>query len=225
MTERPAQPLSPGEAVEKALLFTFQLSNKDYRTMQTALSEASFIRALEQDGYTVSRLDAERAARHPQPLSADLRDAGLAFLEHVRYGGDCSGHCAEAMTFKEALLRDTPQDAGEARPLPDPTGWWHVKACIDRHDEDHNCLDEDGSIIGWREEWGRASPSGSIDVDLADALLNWYDTTHGDELGHDHHCPVDGSNDPESRCTCGWTAVVNADAARAARLEARQEPE
>ena len=30
-------------------------------------------------------------------------------------------------------------------------GWWHPSACTDLHDEDHNCLDADGSIIGWRE--------------------------------------------------------------------------
>ena len=47
------------EAVERALLFTFQLSNKTYRKMQTAMSEVSFIRALEQDGYTIVPLDIE----------------------------------------------------------------------------------------------------------------------------------------------------------------------
>ena len=30
-------------------------------------------------------------------------------------------------------------------------GWWHPEACIDRHDDDHNCLDAGGSIIGWRD--------------------------------------------------------------------------
>ena len=43
----------------------------------------------------------------------------------------------------------------DASPAPEPTGldagWWHPEACIDRHDDDHNCLDEGGSIIGWRE--------------------------------------------------------------------------
>ena len=55
-----SEPLTAEEAVEKALLFTFQLSSKDYRKMKTALSEAFFIRALEQDGYTVAALDAAR---------------------------------------------------------------------------------------------------------------------------------------------------------------------
>lgn len=30
-------------------------------------------------------------------------------------------------------------------------GWWHPAMCIDQHDDDHNCLDAAGSIIGWRE--------------------------------------------------------------------------
>lgn len=30
-------------------------------------------------------------------------------------------------------------------------GWWHPPECIDRHDDDHNCLDEGGWIIGWRD--------------------------------------------------------------------------
>lgn len=47
---------SPEEAVGAALLYTFQLSDKDYRKMQAALSEVAFIRALEQDGYTVAPL-------------------------------------------------------------------------------------------------------------------------------------------------------------------------
>ena len=49
------EPRTAEEAVEKALLFTFQLSNIDYRAMQRATSEVAFIRALEQDGYTVTR--------------------------------------------------------------------------------------------------------------------------------------------------------------------------
>ena len=58
----------------------------------------------------------------------------------------------------------------------------------------------------------------------ADALLNWYDTTHGNEFGHDHHCPVpDRPNPhnaaPDERCTCGWSAFLVADEARSAALE------
>jgi hypothetical protein len=52
------EPLTPEEAVEKALLYTFQLSDKDYRKMQRASSETAFIRALEQDGYTIAALRA-----------------------------------------------------------------------------------------------------------------------------------------------------------------------
>lgn len=50
------RPMTREEAVEKALLYVFQLSGKDYRKMRTALSEDSFIRALEQDGWTIARL-------------------------------------------------------------------------------------------------------------------------------------------------------------------------
>jgi hypothetical protein len=53
------------------------------------------------------------------------------------------------------------------------------------------------------------------------ALLNWYDTTHGNEFGHDHHCPVPWDDNPhtqtpDDRCTCGWSAFLRADDKRAA---------
>ena len=37
---------------------------------------------------------------------------------------------------------------------------------------------------------------------------NWYATTHSDELGHDHHCPIPTNGamqKPGAVCTCGWT--------------------
>lgn len=39
-------------------------------------------------------------------------------------------------------------------------------------------------------------------------LLEFYETTHGNEFGHDHHCPVGRtSKEPAdtSACTCGWS--------------------
>jgi hypothetical protein len=44
-------------------------------------------------------------------------------------------------------------------------------------------------------------------------LLEWVETTHGNEFGHDHHCPlrngpegpwVDEPGDPDV-CSCGWS--------------------
>jgi len=32
-----------------------------------------------------------------------------------------------------------------------PLGWWHPEGCANDHDEGGNCLDHEGSIIGWRE--------------------------------------------------------------------------
>lgn len=43
------------EAIDRALLYTFQLSNKDYTKMRNNRSSESFVRALEQDGYTVTK--------------------------------------------------------------------------------------------------------------------------------------------------------------------------
>jgi hypothetical protein len=46
-------------------------------------------------------------------------------------------------------------------------GWWHPAGCIDVHDENHNCLDADGSIIGWRD-WRPAEPVPVDPVENAD---------------------------------------------------------
>lgn len=76
-----SEPLKPEDAVGKALLYVFQLSNKDYRKMQRATSETAFIRALEQDGYTViptATLDAARAENER------LTDAARIALTFVR---------------------------------------------------------------------------------------------------------------------------------------------
>jgi len=55
----------------------------------------------------------------------------------------------------------------------------------------------------------------------AEALLRWYETTHGNEFGHDHHCTYERfSGPPPGRmvptgqpCTCGWLAFLEAEAA------------
>jgi hypothetical protein len=57
------------------------------------------------------------------------------------------------------------------------------------------------------------------DAGLRDALLNWYDTTHGNGFGHDHHCPAPWNDQPHTQpifdgCTCGWSDVQRADEAR-----------
>ncbi len=42
--------------------------------------------------------------------------------------------------------------AAEAAPLDvERGGWWHHGTCSNEHDEGGNCLDDQGSIIGWRE--------------------------------------------------------------------------
>jgi hypothetical protein len=73
-TEPQPRNLDRDEAIEKALLHTFQWSDKQYAKMRTALTEAAFVRALEQDGYTVALLDAARAV---PALDAELREAQL----------------------------------------------------------------------------------------------------------------------------------------------------
>ena len=65
-------------------------------------------------------------------------------------------------------------------------------------------------------------PAGALppwDRNLAYALLWWYDKTHGNGFGHDHHCPVRATNEPfqeqpDNRCTCGWSDVLVAEKAR-----------
>lgn len=43
----------------------------------------------------------------------------------------------------------------------------------------------------------------------AEALLIWYETTHGSEFGHDHHCPRQRLT-TGGECTCGWDAFEEA---------------
>lgn len=60
----------------------------------------------------------------------------------------------------------------------------------------------------------------NVDDEMAKAVLKWYDTTHGDYFGHDHHCPVYVPIDKiytqelDDRCTCGWNDVLIADKKR-----------
>ena len=73
--------LTAEEAVEKALRYVFQLSNKDYRKMQAALTEVRFIQALEQDGYTICSL-------------AEQRRLAQAILDYVDWDSDdVNGFC------------------------------------------------------------------------------------------------------------------------------------
>jgi hypothetical protein len=49
-------------------------------------------------------------------------------------------------------------------------GWWHPPTCANFHDDDGNCLDDDGSITGWPEPQVRAEPP-ALDVErLAKAM-------------------------------------------------------
>ena len=56
-----------------------------------------------------------------------------------------------------------------------------------------------------------------------------YQFSSGNEFGHDHHCPVPWNENPhtqesDDRCTCGWSAVLRAEAARVALAETPGEP-
>ena len=49
-------------------------------------------------------------------------------------------------------------------------------------------------------------------AEAARAVSDWYDTTHGSEFGHDHHCPLGRGDDAykpgdPKDCTCGWAAA------------------
>jgi hypothetical protein len=75
----------------------FQLSDKDYRKMQTAMSEAAFIRALEQDGFTVSVLPAE------PPASGDVDAARAAIVG--QFGVGQFGRVERLLDTFEAAIR------------------------------------------------------------------------------------------------------------------------
>jgi acyl CoA:acetate/3-ketoacid CoA transferase len=107
VTDRGPAPLTPEEAVEKALLHTFQLTNKDYRKMQAAMSEVAFIRAIEQDGYTVvpsaerarsGRLEAIAAAAKAalDAHAADIRREVELTGEPAAGGAGCWCHALRA---------------------------------------------------------------------------------------------------------------------------------
>lgn len=74
-------------------------------------------------------------------------------------------------------------------------------------------------------------------AEVAERLMVWMETTHGDEFGHDHHCPLpqftkkgpwieepgEQQQDPE-RCTCGWSAFrVAYDAHQSAEMASRSD--
>lgn len=61
---------------------------------------------------------------------------------------------------------------------------------------------------------GERPPAGRITAALA--LYHWYETTHGNEFGHDHHCHARMAgvtkHSPDDACTCGWDAFLDAEA-------------
>ena len=63
------------------------------------------------------------------------------------------------------------------------------------------------------DEWP-GDPAPDAEREAADALLAWHDTTHGNEFGHDHHCPLSRRETDPARCTCGWSAFEAADGRR-----------
>lgn len=57
-------------------------------------------------------------------------------------------------------------------------------------------------------------PQSDAEREAADALLCWFDTTHGNGFGHDHHCPLGRRETDPERCTCGWSAFELANGRR-----------
>lgn len=63
------------------------------------------------------------------------------------------------------------------------------------------------------EEWQALTAKVNERARVADLLLRWSETTHGNEFGHDHHCPVTddygaawvGKVAADDGCTCGWS--------------------
>lgn len=122
MTTNEPTPLTAEEAVERALLHTFQLSDKDYRKMQRALSEVVFIRTLEQDGYTVAALDAARAQREPELAALDVERLARA-MSAAQYTEPDDAWGLVRSEVKELYRRQAAaivrQYAALAQPAPD----------------------------------------------------------------------------------------------------------
>lgn len=69
---------------------------------------------------------------------------------------------------------------------------------------------------------------------VANLLLTWAETTHGNEFGHDHHCPHQSVADRKKgpwadevattdHCTCGWAPFrVAYDAMQKAIIAAKE---
>lgn len=89
-------------------------------------------------------------SEHPDTDACAIRDeSALWFRLSQGDRNDLSGLASQYPAVYNAcrLLRAEPVVTSVYR----RPGWWHPQGCIDRHDDDHNCLDEQGSIIGWRE--------------------------------------------------------------------------
>lgn len=90
------------------------------------------------------------------------------------------------------------------RPAPDPK---HCPGCggwVSTHSGQGEGYECPGVHLGEPRD---------LDAAMGAALLNWYDHTHGNEFGHDHHCPVPWNEsphtqEPDDRCTCGWSDVL-----------------
>lgn len=87
--------------------------------------------------------------------------------------------------------------------------------CTHRHAETGEARDCVRKMT-WRLLDDHANPP---DPELGAALVRWYDTTHGNGFGHDHHCRAPYSENPYTQaifdgCTCGWSDVQRAEQKR-----------
>jgi hypothetical protein len=107
------------EAIDRALLYVFQLSGKDYEKMRNWRSAEALIAALEQDGWTVAE-----AAAGPRDNDRDERIRQLVYdhTAHVLGSTDRNGL---AISLIEAAAG--PRDDGLR-----PVTRWHVEAAIER---------------------------------------------------------------------------------------------
>jgi hypothetical protein len=91
-----------------------------------------------------------------------------------------------------------------------------------RHDKTEECVERAKALIAAGVTLA-ATPA-PLDGMLGAALLNWYDTTHGNNFGHDHHCPAPWSDEPYTQpifdgCTCGWSDVQRAEVRRVEEMK------
>lgn len=100
MTDTDALAALREDAIDKALLYVFQLSGKDYREMRAAGSAVALIRALGQDGFTVAALAAAPLA----PLGDDPIGRDDDFLKDWPEGAPAAPLDVERQELIDAVL-------------------------------------------------------------------------------------------------------------------------